>query len=652
MPTESRLPIAHLLFGAVLVLWLTSLAGVWTLSGVASWSVGLLYVVYDTWLIVFVFLELRDRASGARSTGGSAGPYQSVAVLIAARNEAHALPATLHALLRQDDMPEEIWVIDDGSLDDTLAVLAGSFGVAAAEPNVPARSAIHPSLRLLAKANSGKADSLNRGLAHVRADLIITLDADTVLRSDAVGEMRRAFAQEDHLVAAGGVLTPRCGPGLSGRLFEWFQTFEYLRSFIARVAWMRADALLLVSGAFACYRRGALAAVGGLDTKSWVEDYELIHRLHRHAGLHRLPWRVRVVPGATAVTDAPGSLGAFMRQRRRWFGGFLQTLYRYRDMVGNPGYASVGRLMLPLKVIDTLQPVFGITAFVILLDFIWRGQPVLKPVLLVIGVKLVIDFVFLLWGVSFYNRWGGRESSGREWMMAGLAALTEPFFFQLMRHCGAMLGWFAVLTQRVDWLPERGSAQAAGERSNMRYTRTAIFLHWLIALGIAVNVALALSVDYLPDSAVRPVIDTHKSIGITVLGLVLIRLLWRLSHAPPLAPRHSAWERYTARVVHVALYGLMLALPVSGWLHDSAWKDAATHPMRLFGLVAWPRIYPITALDPALKESLHTVFGQMHTWFADALYVLFFMHVIGALKHQLFDREPLLQRMLPRSGRE
>ena len=96
----------------------------------------------------------------------------------------------------------------------------------------------------------------------------------------------------------------------------------------------------------------------------------------------------------------------------------------------------------------------------------------------------------------------------------------------------------------------------------------------------------------------------------------------------------------------------MLALPVSGWLHDSAWKDAATHPMQLFGLVPWPRIHPIAALDPVLKESLHTVFGQMHAWFADALYVLFFLHVIGALKHQLFDREPLLQRMLPRSGRE
>jgi cellulose synthase/poly-beta-1,6-N-acetylglucosamine synthase-like glycosyltransferase/cytochrome b561 len=653
MAMESRLPVATILFAAVLLLWIASLAGLWALPGIARWSVGLLYVVYDTWLIGFVALELRDRrlAPGA-PTGAAPARLQSIAVLISARNEGRSLPATLDALLAQHDAPDEIWVIDDGSEDDTRAVLARRYGVEVIVPEVPARSTAHPRLSVLCKPNSGKADSLNRGIERVTSELVITLDADTVLHADAVGAMRRSFSQEVQLVAAGGVLTPRCGPGISGRLFEWFQTFEYLRSFIARVAWMRVDALLLVSGAFACYRRDALLRVGGLDTRSWVEDYELIHRLHRYAGEHGLPWRVRVLPEAAAITDAPGAIGAFMRQRRRWFGGFLQTLYRYRDMVGNPRYASLGRLMLPVKVLDTLQPIFGITAFLLLLGFAWRGQPVLAPVLLVIGVKLIIDFVFLLWGLSYYNRWRGRRSTPREWLLAGLAALTEPFCFQLMRHCGAMLGWLAVLRQRVDWLPQRRYSMAGGESGGMRYTRTAMLLHWVIAVFIAVNIGLALSVDYLPDGAVRPVIDAHKSIGITVLGLALIRLLWRLSHAPPpLAAGYSAWERRGAHAAHAILYALMLALPLSGWLHDSAWKDADTYPMRIFGLMPWPRIHAIATLDPVLKESLHTRFGHVHTWLADALYVLFFLHVCGALKHQIVDRHPELQRMLPRLGR-
>jgi len=636
MKTASRFPVAPTLFFFVLALWLTSLVGLWRLPGLARWSVGILYVLYDTWLILFVARELRGGRD--QSPAAQLGPLQTVAVLIAARNEAHALPTTLDALLAQDDPPDEIWVIDDGSVDETAPLLARRYGTGGEWA---------AKVRVLSKPNTGKADSLNRGIALVHSDLIITLDADTVLDKNAVGEMRRRFSAEPELVAAGGVLTPRCGPGLSGRWFEWFQTFEYLRSFIARVAWMRAGALLLVSGAFACYRREALMRVGGFDPASWVEDYELIHRLHRHAALHGTSWRVRVLPGAAAVTDAPATLGAFMRQRRRWFGGFLQTLYGYRDMVGNPAYASVGRLMLPLKVIDTLQPVFGITAFVFLVVFALDRQAVLGPVLWVIGVKLVIDFVFLLWGLSFYNRWKGQRSTPREWLLAGLAALTEPFCFQLMRHCGALLGWFAVLTQRTDWIPQRQGAATAGQP--MRYTATAIVLHWVIALFMIVNVALALSVDHLPDSAVRPVIDLHKSIGITVLGLVLLRVLWRLSHRPPaLAGRSPLWERRVAHAAHLLLYGVMLALPLSGWLHDSAWKLADTHPLELFGLIPFPRIHFVTALDPDVKEHLHAVFGRWHTWFADTLYALFALHLGGALKHQLFDREPELQRMWPR----
>lgn len=179
-----------------------------------------------------------------------------------------------------------------------------------------------------------------------------------------------------------------------------------------------------------------------------------------------------------------------------------------------------------------------------------------------------------------------------------------------------------------------------------RYTRTAVVLHWLIAVLIAVNVTLALSVDYLPDEWVRAVIDTHKSTGITVLGLVLMRILWRAAHPPPPLPvGYARWERTGARVAHGTLYALMLLLPLSGWMHDSAWKDAATHPMTLFGLVPWPRIGWIEAIEPVTKESLHTLFGVFHTAFGYLLYALLVMHVGGALKHQWLDREPELQRM-------
>lgn len=179
-----------------------------------------------------------------------------------------------------------------------------------------------------------------------------------------------------------------------------------------------------------------------------------------------------------------------------------------------------------------------------------------------------------------------------------------------------------------------------------RYARPAIVLHWLVAVLMIVNVILALSVDSLPDRWTRPLIDTHKSFGITVLGLALLRLLWRLSHpAPPLPSAYPRWEHLVSRLAHGLLYLLMFALPLSGWMHDSARKDAATHPMKLFGLVPWPRIGWITAIGPERKEYLHGLFGAWHTGLAYGLYVLFALHLVAALKHQFVDREAELQRM-------
>jgi cytochrome b561 len=179
-----------------------------------------------------------------------------------------------------------------------------------------------------------------------------------------------------------------------------------------------------------------------------------------------------------------------------------------------------------------------------------------------------------------------------------------------------------------------------------RYTRTAVALHWLIATLMLVNVCLALSVDYLPDEWVRLVVDTHKSTGITVLGLALLRIFWRAGHPPPPLPvGYRRWERIAAHAAHGVLYALMLLLPISGWMHDSAWKDAATHPMQLFGLVGWPRIAYIEHIEPVTRESLHDLFGWFHTGFGYVLYGLVALHIGGALKHQFIDRQPELQRM-------
>ena len=181
-----------------------------------------------------------------------------------------------------------------------------------------------------------------------------------------------------------------------------------------------------------------------------------------------------------------------------------------------------------------------------------------------------------------------------------------------------------------------------------RYTGVAMLLHWTVALLIGLNLVLVWFADKWPEGWVRPAIDLHKSVGITVFGLVLLRVLWRAGHRPPAMPSgYPRLERRAAHLAHYALYGLILAIPFSGWLHDSAWKDAPTHPLRLFYAVPFPRLGALEQLPTAAKAHAHDVWFTVHVWLAYALYALFVAHVAGALKHQWLDREPELQRMWP-----
>lgn len=450
----------RLIHGAVFTAWLAVLAGAFGATGLLAWSAGLLYVSYDTALLLTVFFKTRFILSGEpafRPPPAAAATAPRLAVIVAARNEAAALPRTLDALLAQHDLPETILVVDDGSTDASAQVLRQGYGLEAEVGGEIQRSARQPRLALLRRTPGGKARALNAAVARLDEDVILTVDADTLLEPGAIGAVRAAFADEPALAGVCGVLRPVCLPAPGAGFFEWFQTYEYIRAFISRIAWMRSGALLLVSGAFAGFRRGPLVEVGGFDADCLVEDYELIHRLHRYSLDRGLGWTIRVLGTARGITEAPGTLPGFLRQRRRWFAGFLQTQWWNRDMTGNARYGALGKLMLPIKAVDTLQPVYGLTAFCLLVWFIVAAKPVFWPVLAVIVTKIVIDLAFHLWSVRLYARWIGERTTPARIGKAALAALAEPFSFQLMRHTGATWGWISFLRGRYVW----GSAQTA-----------------------------------------------------------------------------------------------------------------------------------------------------------------------------------------------
>ncbi len=179
-----------------------------------------------------------------------------------------------------------------------------------------------------------------------------------------------------------------------------------------------------------------------------------------------------------------------------------------------------------------------------------------------------------------------------------------------------------------------------------RYDSVAIALHWVIALGILVQIVMGLGMAHLaiPVGLKFQLYQLHKSIGITVLFAVFLRVLWRLTHKPPALPAAMpVLERRAADGAHLALYGFMLALPLTGWVLVSV--SPYNIPTVLFGLIPWPDLPILSTLQD--KTTADSVAGFIHSRLAWVMAALVGLHALAALRHHFVLRDGILSRMLP-----
>ncbi|HZZ41048.1 MAG TPA: glycosyltransferase [Acidobacteriaceae bacterium] len=265
-------------------------------------------VLMSARLVLIGIFALIDRLRRRRVPPGVYEP--SVAVLIPAYNEEKVIVRTIRSVLHSNYPRIRVIVIDDGSQDGTFDAARDAYPKEIAEGR----------LVVLTKPNSGKAEALNLGIAHVDEEVYVGIDADTVIATDAVRRLVRYFADKRVGAVAGNAKV-----GNRINLWTRWQALEYITSQnFERRAMDLFNVVTVVPGAIGAWRTAAVKTAGGYPVNTVAEDADLTMNLLEHR------YKVIYDDHALAFTEAPATARSLMRQRFRWSFGILQAVFKHR----------------------------------------------------------------------------------------------------------------------------------------------------------------------------------------------------------------------------------------------------------------------------------------------------------------------------------
>ena len=318
----------------------------------------------------------------------------SVTVIAPAFNESASIVDNSRTLLSLYYNNLEVVIINDGSTDNSLEKMIAEYELEKVnyyfDYRLPcerirgvykSRNHSFQKLTVIDKVNGGKADALNAGLNVCKNELVVSIDADTVLEPDALVKLVKPFleAKDKPVIGVGGVVRIANSCDISGGLVRKInlpkkflpraQVLEYTRAFlIGRMAWSELDGLLLISGAMGMFDRDILIKSGGYSTRTVGEDMEMVVRIRRYMADRGLDYKVVYIPDPLCWTEVPSSIKVLARQRSRWTRGTMETLFTHRKLFFNRKYKALGMMGYPYwLVVEYLAPIiefFGILWFV------------------------------------------------------------------------------------------------------------------------------------------------------------------------------------------------------------------------------------------------------------------------------------------------
>ncbi len=306
-------------------------------------------------ILIFVLAVIQKVSSRKKVYDAKFTP--SISIVIPALNEAKVIVRTVDNILRSTYNNLGVIVVDDGSTDSTFEITKAAFKG-------------NPKVKIFQTNGGGKSSAINFAVNQSSAELIMVLDADTLLKANAVSKIVRRFKDTSVGAVAGNAKV-----GNRVNLLTKFQALEYVTSQnLDRRAFALLNSITVVPGAIGVWRKDLLEKVGGFGTDTLAEDAELTLKVLK------LGYKVEYEERAISYTEAPENIRDFIKQRYRWMFGTFQAIWKHQDVILKPKYKFLGLVVVPNVIVfqiafPLVAPILDVYAmFLVAIDLFQKFQ--------------------------------------------------------------------------------------------------------------------------------------------------------------------------------------------------------------------------------------------------------------------------------------
>jgi len=441
-------------------------------------------LIFTTYLVLTIFSAislrkyLRKNSYVDYNSIVSSPLAPSISVIAPAFNESQTIEDNIRTLLSLYYNNFEVVVVNDGSSDNSLELMIETYELEKVnyffDYRLPcerirgvykSKNRSFKKLTVIDKVNGGKADSLNAGLNVCKNDLVVSIDADSIMESDALLKMVKPFmeAKEKKVIGTGGVIRIANSCDISGghinkvnlpkKFIPRAQVMEYTRAFLmGRMAWSELDGLLLISGALGMFDREVVIQAGGYHTNTVGEDMELVVRMRRYMADKGQGYDVVYIPDPLCWTEVPSTIKVLARQRSRWTRGTMETLFTHRKLFLNAKYGKLGMLGYPYWLIfEYLAPIVEFLGILWFIFLAITGNLNWPFFLLLFGFVYFFAVSLSIWSVLFEEMTYHKYERKMDVLRLIGTAFLEPIFYHPMVMLMSIKGNLDKIFNRNSW---------------------------------------------------------------------------------------------------------------------------------------------------------------------------------------------------------